>query len=379
MSSPHILFAAYQSGRGSNGGMESATRIFEALANDFRWTLLTNRETARTARWRAGRAEVKLFAFDEEARPSRRLWQLGLTTARAVAPARRADVLHANDIRALRILRPVAQMTRRPLAFTLRDTKPPEEQYPDHWHRAVRKLDALVTLSDDMARFVGDRLPIAQDRRHTIGSIVDLDAFSPPTVQERKALRAKLGIAPGEIAIVMAAGVFAKKRQLEVIRLVAPQLLDLPVRFHMVGDFAPETELYARTCAAVVEELGFSERVLFHGFRPDVADWLAAADIVLVASEREGLARCMIEAMACGTPVVSVDVSSAHEMLLRTGAGLVTGADDWQGLAQALRVLAADPDRRTAMGRAGRATAEARFSSAQVAQAWRQLYLGLAR
>ena len=42
--------------------MESATQIFETLADDFRWTLLTNRETPRTERWRAGGARVVRFA-----------------------------------------------------------------------------------------------------------------------------------------------------------------------------------------------------------------------------------------------------------------------------------------------------------------------------
>lgn len=372
---PRILFAAYQVERGSNGGMESATRIFEALAGDFQWTLMTNRETPRTARWRAGGARVVHFAFDEEGGKIRRGAQLCLAAARTMAL--RADILHGNDIRGVQVLLPSAQLMGKPLAFTLRNMKPENEKYDIHWHRVARHLDALITLSDDMARRVEDRLPVPAARRHTISSIVDLDTFRPLDPTKRAALRTRLGMGTQDFAIGMVAGFFDMKRQLDVIRKVLPRLADLPVRLHLVGDFHPQTDSYSRACADTVAAQGLEDRVVFHGFRSDVADWLAALDIVLVASQREGLARCMIEAMACGTPVVSVDVCSAREMLEPTRAGIVVGPDDWAGLAATLRALCADPEIRVAMGRAGREAALAQFSTQQVAQGWRDLYTRL--
>lgn len=374
---PHIVFAAYQVERGSNGGMESATRIFEALADDFRWTLLTNRETPRTERWRAGGARVVQFGFEEEAGKFARGVQLSLAAARALTL--RADILHANDIRGAQVLLPTAGLRGTPLALTLRDTKPQDEPYGAHWNRVAHRLDALVTLSNDMARRVAERLPVPAAKRYTVNSIVDLDLFHPPNAAARAELRERLGIGAHEVAIGMVAGVFDKKRQLDVIRDVLPLLVDLPTRLHLVGDFEPTTDRYARACADMVESQGLGERVVFHGFRRDIADWLVAVDVALVASRREGLARCMIEAMACGTPVVSVDVCSAREMLQETGAGIVVGLDDWPGLATALRALCNDPDKRATMGRAGRDAACARFSTQKVADDWRDLYARLVR
>lgn len=372
---PHILFAAYQVDRGSNGGMESATRIFEALTDDFRWTLMTNRETPRTARWRAGGARVVRFAFDEKAKKIVRGAQLSLAAARALTV--RADILHGNDIRAAQILLPAALLTKTPLAFTLRGMKSETEKYDVQWQRIAHRLDALITLSDDMARRVGDRLPVPAERRYTISSIVDLDTFRPSDSAQKAALRERLGIRADEYAIGMVAGLFDIKRQLDVIRDVLPELTDLPLRLHLIGDFHPESNPYARACADLVAAQGLDDRVVFHGFRSDVADWLAALDIALVASRREGLARCMIEAMACGTPVVSVDVCSAREMLEPTGAGIVVGRDDWAGLVVALRNLGIDMNRRVAMGHAGREAALALFSKQQVAAGWRDLYARL--
>jgi glycosyltransferase involved in cell wall biosynthesis len=372
---PHILFAAYQADRGSNGGMESATLIFEALAHEFRWTLMTNRETPRTARWRAGGARVVLFTFNNDAGKIVRGAQLSLAAARALTM--RANILHGNDIRGAQALLPAAQLRRLPLALTLRDTKPTDKRYGAQWHIVGRRLDALIMLSDEMGQREGDRLPVAASRLHTINSIVDLDTFCPLEPEQRTTLRARLGIGTEECAIGMIAGVFDKKRQLEVIRELLPQLADLPMRLHVVGDFQPEANAYARACADMVAAQGLEDRVIFHGFRSNVEDWLAAIDIVLVASRSEGLARCMIEAMACGTPVVSLDVCSAREMLEPTGAGYVVGRDDWMGLAAAMRDLGTDPDRRAAMGRAGRKAALARFSTQRVAEDWHDLYLRL--
>ncbi|MCC5974539.1 MAG: glycosyltransferase family 4 protein [Rubellimicrobium sp.] len=370
---PHILFAAYQTDRGSNGGMESATRIFEALAGDFCWTLMTNRETPRTERWRAGGARVVWFGFDEYQPSALRAVRLAMASSKVVVAGWEADVLHGNDIRGVQILAPLARFSRKPLAFTLRDTKPVGERYGPHWHRVARRLDALVTLSDDMMTRVGDRLPVPAARRHTISSIVDLQSFRP--ARDRSILRSRLGIGAGELALGIVAGVFDKKCQLEVIRDVMPTLVDLPARLHLIGDFTPDTEPYARACLEAAA--GSGDRVVFHGFRRDVADWLAALDVVLVASVREGLARCMIEAMSCGTPVVSVDVSSAREVLEPTGAGLVVPAGDWAAMAGAIRRLAGDPAMRREMGLVGRKAAEERFSVLQVKEDWRSLYMRL--
>jgi len=356
--------------------MESATRIFEALAEDFRWTLLTNRGTPRTERWRAGGARIMRFAFDDDASRVVRGAQLAAASAKALAIAATIGpaILHANDIRGAQILMPTARVMPKPMALTLRDTKPPEEPYRQHWRRVTRRLNRIITLSDEMALHVAKRLPVPHEYQRTIHSIVDLDSFRPREGSERDALRTRLGIGAGELALGLVAGFVEKKRQLEVIQHLMPKLEELPLRLHLVGDFAPASDPYAKACAAAVEAGGLSERVIFHGFRSDVADWLAALDIVIVASSREGLARCMIEAMASGTPVVSFDVCSAQEMLETTGAGIVCPLDDWSAMAEGVRLLAADSVQRRAMGQVGRSTAEQTFSEDTVAEAWYDFY-----
>lgn len=376
MSGIKVLFCAYQTESGANGGMESATQIFEAMADSVQWTLVTNRNTERTERWRSNGADVVRFAFNEHEPYLLRIMRLGWTSAQLVKLAANADILHGNDIRAAQMLVPAAQIVRKPLVFTIRDTKPDADRYGLQWKLVVRQLDAMVTLSNDMKYRVQQRLPVRQECIEVIDSIVDLRSFRP--AKERLGLRRRLGIQDDEFALGMVAGVNDKKRQLDVICKVLPRLLDLPIRLHLIGDFCPDKDEYARTCIAAVNELGLSDRVLFHGYRPDVADWCAALDVVLIASRREGLARCMIEAMASGTPVVSMDVASARETLVETRSGLVVGLEDWPALAESVATLALDPDLRKELGQAGRKTAELRFSADQAAAKWSRLYRGLA-
>ena len=83
------------------------------------------------------------------------------------------------------------------------------------------------------------------------------------------------------------------------------------------GDDGPGERDYAVRCRAAAATLGTAVRFL--GLRSDVADLIVRAHVIAVPSLYEGLMRTMIEAMACGRPVVSADVASAREMLAQSG------------------------------------------------------------
>lgn len=361
--------------------MESATRIFEALSGRFRWTLMTNRDTPRTARWRALGARVVVQPLSDNAPRALRGLQLGLWALRLRGLSRdgATHVLHSNDIRAAQALMPAARRTGKPLLHTVRDTKPPGEGYGAHWHRMARQATRVITLSDEMAEMVSGALALPEDRRETIHSIVDLARFAPAA--DRAALRRDLGLAPDRCHVGIVAGVFAKKGQLEFLRDVAPGLCAArpDLCLHLIGDHDPARETYARDCAAAAAAPDLAGRVVFHGFTDRVADWLAALDVVVVASVREGLARCMIEAMAAGVPVVSTRVCSAGEMLERTGAGRVVARGDAAAMTAAILELARDGALRARMGAAGRETALRLFDIETLAARWDRLYRATAQ
>lgn len=86
------------------------------------------------------------------------------------------------------------------------------------------------------------------------------------------------------------------------------------------------------------------------------------ADLLLLPTRLEGLPRAAMEAMACGTPVVSSDATSMPEVVDQGVTGRRCAAEDVDAYVSAIQELSGDPDRLTEMGRAARQVAETRFS-----------------
>ena len=133
------------------------------------------------------------------------------------------------------------------------------------------------------------------------------------------------------------------------------------------------------TLRALAAELGVSERLHLPGFRRDVGDVLAALDVFVISSDREGLANAMLEAMAAGIPVVSTPVSGADEALEPFPDGTAPGEivpPEPEAIAASLRRLLANRDARRTMGATGRRRVAERFSAEAMVDAWEAVLAG---
>ena len=358
--------------------MESSTRIFEALSDRYDWTFVTTRETHFNPRWRDSGAQVAVCPFDEQADRLRRgaaylAWSSSIF--RCIA-SRGIDLIHANDTRAFNAASLPALLLRKPLVMTVRDTKGAGEPYGRVWRQAARQCRNIITLSSEMGEVMAENIGAAPSKLRTINSIVDLVRFAPPTPDGRRAARAALGIAEGEFAIGCIGVIRDKKNQRELIERALPEVVaQAPSsRIHFFGDFKPERDRYTAECAAAVSRMGLSNNVVFHGHLSDMAGTIKALDAIVIGARHEGLARAMIEGMACAVPVVSFAVCSAREMLAATGSGIVVPMGDYGGLAAALVRLALEPEMRTAIGIRGRRTAEERFNMQRISNDYLALY-----
>jgi glycosyltransferase involved in cell wall biosynthesis len=381
---PTVLFVVFQTENRANGGVESITQVIENL-HGIAPVVLTQADTPAAERWRRAGAAVHVRPMRGGGRAAR---AAGLVKAnlmvRRLVKETGAAVVHCNDIRALQHAAPGARAAGAAVVFNIRDVKPPAERYGAQW-RLAQLADRILVLSREMQAALRARLPgaLPGTRASTpvefIYSIVDPAVMRPLPAEERAALRRRLGMAEGEVAVGYVATVNAKKGQLELLEGAGEALRTrLPdARLHLVGDFRPERDEYARRCREAVQRLGLEGQVAFHGYRPGVAEWYQACDIVLLASRREGLARCMIESLACGTPVVSFDVCSAREILDGHDCGRVARQGDYAGLAASLAELATDPALRARLGENGAAAARRLFSPAPVAAAYERLYRAL--
>jgi glycosyltransferase involved in cell wall biosynthesis len=111
----------------------------------------------------------------------------------------------------------------------------------------------------------------------------------------------------------------------------------------------------------------------------NIYEWYQALDLTIVASVREGLARSMIESLACGTPVVSFDVCSAREILEGYRCGFVVPKGEYSALLEQIRYLIEHPELRQAFGEAGARAAVELFDPVYVVQKYEDLYLSLSK
>jgi len=110
------------------------------------------------------------------------------------------------------------------------------------------------------------------------------------------------------------------------------------------------------------------------GHVSDIAALWARAHIAVLPSRREGLPMSLLEAAACGRPIVATDVPGCREIARRDLNALLVPVDDPEPLAAAIRQLARDPAMRARFAMAGRTLAEHEFSSARIGPETVKLY-----
>jgi glycosyltransferase involved in cell wall biosynthesis len=106
---------------------------------------------------------------------------------------------------------------------------------------------------------------------------------------------------------------------------------------------------------ALARELGLGPAAVFAGIRRDVPDLLAASDVFVMCSLWEGLGLVFLEAMAASLPVLATRVSAVPEVVVDGETGVLVPPADPKALAEGMIALAAGPQRRADLGRAGHA------------------------
>jgi glycosyltransferase involved in cell wall biosynthesis len=122
---------------------------------------------------------------------------------------------------------------------------------------------------------------------------------------------------------------------------------------------------------------GHEPGVTWLGHVDDIATVWARAHMAVLPSRREGLPKSLLEAAACGRPMVATDVPGCREVAIPNQTGLLVPPDDADALAAAMEELARSPELRARFGRAARQLAEERFAADAIGRAVLGLYLRL--
>jgi glycosyltransferase involved in cell wall biosynthesis len=235
---------------------------------------------------------------------------------------------------------------------------------------AYAAADTVIVVSDGFrSNLIGRGVPAG--KVHTVRNGVCPAEFDPLTPADAQ-LRARLGARPGD-CLVLYAGTHGISQGLTSAADAAGLLRGEAIRFAFVGDGADKERLRHR-----VTELGLADVTLLPGVpHEQVPALLAAADVCLVSLRDVPLFSSfipskMFEYLAAGRPVVAAVAGEAAQILREAGAWVVPPGDS-KALAAAFRTLAADPERRQAMGQQGRCYVQEHFDRATLARLYRKL------
>lgn len=240
--------------------------------------------------------------------------------------------------------------------------------------KAVSLSDWIVVASLDMKRDLISR-KVPETKINHIPYGIDLEKFTIKSEYKSK-IRRELGI-PEECFLIGTVGrihPWKGQRYLieaaEILTRTEPQ-----ARFLIVGDAAFDGHrAYQIELAQLVKELNLQDKVIFAGSRKDIPEIMNALDLFVLPSLREPFGIVIIEAQACGKPVIASAVGGISEAIKDGETGILVKAGDSKVLAAAINRLLADRETRERMGAEGRKRVEEIFSAEAMVRKTEKLY-----
>lgn len=242
------------------------------------------------------------------------------------------------------------------------------------WREIAYQLtDFLADLTTNVSQAAVERYirvgAVPKGKIRHVPNGIDTAKFKPDEVVVKR-LRNELGI--NDCFVWLAVGRFEEAKDypnmLQAFKMVVDKKQDTLLLLAGQGSLLEETRKLAN-------ELDLEDKVQFLGVRRDVPDLMNAADAYVMSSAWEGMPMVLLEAEACGLPVVATEVGGNGEVILNNKSGYVVPPGDSEALAAAMmKMMALSEVERRAMGRAGRAHIEANYSLERVVDQWEELY-----
>lgn len=174
---------------------------------------------------------------------------------------------------------------------------------------------------------------------------------------------------PGEKVMVHISNFRPLKRVLDVVEIFRRVHRHLPVRLLMVGD-GPDRLIAERAC----REHGICDAITFIGTIPMVEEALVGADLFVLTSETESFGLAVLEAMACGVPVVATRTGGLPEVVVDGETGYLRPVGDVEAMAAAALAVLTDDALAGRLAAAARRRAIEEFSQAKMVGRYRSLY-----
>jgi glycosyltransferase involved in cell wall biosynthesis len=242
----------------------------------------------------------------------------------------------------------------------------------------LRSAERHVAISDEI-RHELLKLHVPPERITMVPNGIDLTRFHPVSEDRKRELRLRLGL-PLDRVVLVFVGRLAEGKGVLTLLQVWSELVGQRPSLHLVmigrgSDSFDDCEAKVR---AFVDEHALGVRTTLPGAVENVPAYLQAADLFVFPSEYEGFGLALVEAMACGLPVVSTEVGVAADAIGQSVGGRLVPAKAPERFREALEWLLDRPERWAAMGRVGRERVAERYGMDAVADRYAAMLRGLA-
>ncbi len=237
--------------------------------------------------------------------------------------------------------------------------------------RRIRRLKQHVDIFLTISREINQELAaegIEPARCRFLPNGVDTEIYQPVSEREKMEIRAALGLPPG--LIYLYSGRLAPEKGLSTLLQAWDSVCERYPQAHLLILGSGEMEAELRKSAG--------RRVIFGGYVPDPCLYYQASDLFVLPSETEGLSNSMLEAMACGLPVLATRVGAAVELVQNGENGRLISAGDCAELAEAMEFFLTDPKEGRRMGTNARELVSQEYSLDKTVERLMDIYAELA-
>ncbi|CAN5558094.1 glycosyltransferase family 4 protein [soil metagenome] len=230
----------------------------------------------------------------------------------------------------------------------------------------MRAANWLVCPSQTLVTIARKKWWLPQKCIRFLPNGVDTEMFTPGSTADA---RRRLNLPADDLIIGTVGHLRAEKNQERLLRAFAKLSTTQPARLLFVGG-GPLREHLSRLAV----DLGVADRVHFPGVIQQPVDWYRAMDLFALSSDTEQMPIALLEAMACGLPVVATSVGDVASMVSADNKLFVTMLGDEGAFLRALQKLCTDGELRTKLATANRQRCVQEFSLTQMITAYRQMY-----
>jgi glycosyltransferase involved in cell wall biosynthesis len=224
-------------------------------------------------------------------------------------------------------------------------------------------VDRYLAVSHGVAQRISRLLGLPNEKIQVVHNGICLRPFNR---QARDSLRSTLSRNTG-LPIILTTARLEEQKGLRYLLEAAAQVPE--ALFVLAGEGSERGRLEAQA-----RESGIEDRIIFLGYREDIADLLASCDLFVLPSLFEGFPLSILEAMAAGKPVITTAIDGNDEAIVNGETGLLVAPGDPPALAEAIKALLTNPALARSLATAARARVQRDFSAETMVRQVTQIY-----